>query len=318
MKIRELKSEELDKYDELAAQYGTVFHRISWLKAITNVRPLGIFNNGNELVGGLLVSEKKKFCLKILQSADFAGAINPFYKEVTGGHVTRLEARRDIVQAIVDYIRDNKFSIVSLPLSPEMVDVLPFVWDDYKMTVRYTYRLNLMAEDPLSNVSSKMRKHLNKAEKEGLTCEKVNDMNILYKLICKTYARQNIGFDETHVKRVLFEFANGENSFAFAAFREGTPIAASFVVHNGRMAHSIFSGYDSDKKSNAAGPLVRASSIRHAKEIGCKIFDFEGSVIPRIEEFFRGFGGELTPYYVANKAWLPLEMLLKFFKRRLF
>ena len=59
-------------------------------------------------------------------------------------------------------------------------------------------------------------------------------------------------------------------------------------------------------------------SIRHAKELGLKTFDFEGSVIPAIERYFRGFGGKLTPYYRVNKAWLPLEMALKLVKRQLF
>jgi hypothetical protein len=44
---------------------------------------------------------------------------------------------------------------------------------------------------------------------------------------------------------------------------------------------------------------------------GCKVFDFEGSTIPRVEPFIRGFGGTLTPYYSAAKAWLPLECVLK-------
>jgi hypothetical protein len=52
--------------------------------------------------------------------------------------------------------------------------------------------------------------------------------------------------------------------------------------------------------------------------LGLRAFDFEGSVVPAIERHFRGFGGTLTPYFRVNKAWLPIEMVLKFFKRRLF
>jgi hypothetical protein len=53
--------------------------------------------------------------------------------------------------------------------------------------------------------------------------------------------------------------------------------------------------------------------------LGIKYFDFEGSMLPQIEIFFRGFGGQLVPYYNRiNKAKLPLEILLKFYKRELF
>ncbi len=37
-----------------------------------------------------------------------------------------------------------------------------------------------------------------------------------------------------------------------------------------------------------------------------------------IEKYFRAFGGDLVPYYRINKAFLPLEILLKFIKRELF
>ena len=59
-------------------------------------------------------------------------------------------------------------------------------------------------------------------------------------------------------------------------------------------------------------------AIKFAKKLGIKYFDFEGSMVPQIERYFRGFGGKLTPYYRINKAKLPLEILLKFYRRELF
>jgi hypothetical protein len=59
-------------------------------------------------------------------------------------------------------------------------------------------------------------------------------------------------------------------------------------------------------------------SVKHAKDLGLRYFDFEGSMVPQIETYFRGFGGRLTPYYRINRASLPIEIILKFFKRRLF
>ena len=53
-----------------------------------------------------------------------------------------------------------------------------------------------------------------------------------------------------------------------------------------------------------------AAAIQAAQERGLKTFDFEGSSIPPIERFFRGFGGQLTPYFSIHKAWLPVELAL--------
>jgi len=49
-----------------------------------------------------------------------------------------------------------------------------------------------------------------------------------------------------------------------------------------------------------------------------RVFDFEGSNVPSIERYFRGFGGTLTPYIGVHKAWLPVEMALKLRYRNLF
>jgi hypothetical protein len=60
------------------------------------------------------------------------------------------------------------------------------------------------------------------------------------------------------------------------------------------------------------------AAIKFAKDLGLRSFDFEGSISPDIEKYFRGFGGTLTPYYQINKAKLPLEFILKLYKREYF
>jgi len=36
------------------------------------------------------------------------------------------------------------------------------------------------------------------------------------------------------------------------------------------------------------------------EELGLNQFDFEGSMIQSVEQFFRKFGGRLTPFYTVN------------------
>lgn len=51
--------------------------------------------------------------------------------------------------------------------------------------------------------------------------------------------------------------------------------------------------------------------IAEAAQRGVPQFDLEGSMIPEIERFFRGFGAQLTPYFTVNRASFLLEMMLK-------
>ena len=67
-----------------------------------------------------------------------------------------------------------------------------------------------------------------------------------------------------------------------------------------------------------AAPMAMFACIRQARELGLEVFDFEGSMIPGIERYFRSFGGTLTPLYRVVKASLPIEWALKPFRRSIF
>jgi hypothetical protein len=52
-------------------------------------------------------------------------------------------------------------------------------------------------------------------------------------------------------------------------------------------------------------------SILHARQLGLRTFDFEGSMIPEVERYFREFGGKLIPYYEISKAKFPVNLLMR-------
>lgn len=85
-----------------------------------------------------------------------------------------------------------------------------------------------------------------------------------------------------------------------------------------KTTYYLLGGYDPATKHGGAGILCMWQSILHAKGVGLDTFDFEGCMLPEVERFFRGFGADLVPYFTVNKAWLPLEFMLKIFKRERF
>jgi hypothetical protein len=60
------------------------------------------------------------------------------------------------------------------------------------------------------------------------------------------------------------------------------------------------------KQSNLS-PLLLWEGIQLASNYKCHTFDFEGSMIPGVERFFRSFGGEPVVYNNISKKpfwWL--------------
>ena len=321
MIVREVKEWEYPQYERLVAEIGTLFNSNQWLDIFgKSVRRLGVYNKNNELVGGMTVGVKCILGVEIIMAQPMSPGTGPFYKAKAKGYVKQIEERRAILEALANYIEAQRFPIVSLVFSPELIDVLPFIWRDYKVVVRYTYRIDLSQseEDLLKGMSGDTRNMIKKAEKDGLCCTRVDNMVDVYSLLKKTFARQKLSFSTSQEQKILFDYAKSGNSAAFVTYLNGRPSSAVFTIKDRQTCYYIMGGYDSQNKHNGAGSLALYKAILQAKADGCSMFDFEGSIVPQIEKYFRGFGGRLTPYFVANKAWMPIEFVLKLIKRRMF
>ena len=60
-------------------------------------------------------------------------------------------------------------------------------------------------------------------------------------------------------------------------------------------------------------PCLLWHAIKHAKTLGCTTFDFEGSMDPGVERFFRTFGATRKMYLQltknTSKVWKLKELL---------
>ena len=83
-----------------------------------------------------------------------------------------------------------------------------------------------------------------------------------------------------------------------ARSKEGEPLGAVWIAWDDKRAYYLLGGYDQSAKSNNAVALAMWRAIQFtATDLKLPEFDFEGSPIPAVEQFFRKFGGTLTPYH---------------------
>jgi hypothetical protein len=264
-------------------------------------------------VGGVSLYQLRRWGVKIFRRAPFTPTCGPFLAIKAQNPVAILEEHRKALECMITLLEREAPAICMLPLDRRISDALPFFWHGFKIIPNYTYVLDLSIslEEIKKNMSSERRKNLTKAAKDGVEVRQVPDMKIVRALVLDTFNRQQKRVDLDSMDNILFRYANPANSYAFVAGRGDSPIAASFVVHDGQTAYYLLGGYKADEKHHGAGASTLFAAIQHAREIGLKTFDFEGSIVPAIERYFRGFGGQITPYLTVNKAWLPIEMALK-------
>ena len=321
MLIKQISDSDNLQYNDLATKYGTFHNTIDWLKIFGDKTVIyGIYDKGNNLLGGFCIYKEKKFGLSVYRNPPFTHVMGPFLRIQAQNPVAIMNLWKKVLSSIVDFIEDLSGSIVSVTLNKNIVDTQPFIWRKFKVTPRYTYILDLSksTDDLRKRMSAERRHAMNKAIKDGLVANMVESYDTVKSLILKTFSRQKIALNEYYLDKILFEFANKDNSFAFVTYKDGRPTAASFCIYDKDTAYYLIGGYDYESKHQGAGALAMWQSIEEAKKLGLKYFDFEGSMVPQIERYFRAFGGELKVYYRVHKAKLPLEILLKFFKREFF
>ena len=321
MNVRPVAQSELSTFNELAHQQGTLFNCLEWLALFgKQIQPLGIFSEDGQMVGGLALFRERRWGLKILRNAPFTPGCGPFVAVQSQNPVAVLEERRKALECMTEYLEKKSAAICMLALERGIVDALPFTWCGYKVVPNYTYLLNLAV--PLDQIRKNMspirRNDISKGTRDGLVVKQTTDLAVVRDLVLATFGRQEKFVDKGYLEAILFRYANPANSFGFTTYRGENPISTCFIVHDAKTAYYLLGGYRAQDRHHGAGPLAVFAAIRRAQELGLKTFDFEGSMVPAIERYFRGFGGQLTPYLTVNKAWLPVEMALKLMRRQIF
>ncbi len=310
--VRCLAVEEYRHWNELVKQsaQGTLFHTADWLKASGSpFRIYGCFKGG-EMRGGLAIGINGR------QTADHP-PLTPYlgivFRLAEGKYVTALSNDKEISLALARHVK-NDFTSISCRFAPEVVDLQPFIWEGYASSVRYTYRLDVGDLDRVwTNMEPSRRKNIRGAEKDGIAIENGAGFSSVFSLVENTFERQG---EKVAFKNAAFRYneilSEGNRCRAFLARSNGgEELAAVYIVWDEKRAYYLLGGYDPQTSHHGAGALAMWEAIRFTREtLGLREFDFEGSMIPAIERFFRKFGGVLTPAYCvrwtkpSNRAFL--------------
>jgi len=319
--IKEIKSIHDPVYSELVSRAGTVFNSPGWLALHGNKLQLfGIYSGDDALTGAFFLYRDRKAGFSFFRNPPYTPHIGWMFENKSQNHAKALSQNKKMMEVMADFMQGLPVGMISCAFPFTASDMQPFTWKKFKVVPKYTYRLPLAL--PVEELEKRMaiepRNRLRKAVKDGLSVEMITDYDVVKKLVLKTFDRKNKAIDKNLLEKILSSFTDASNSFAFAAMNNGQPVSATLAIHDKSTAYYLLGGYDPAAKHGGAGILCMWQSILHSRESGLDTFDFEGSMLPEVERFFRGFGADLVPYFTVNKAWLPLEFMLKLLKREQF
>lgn len=284
-----------------ASPQGAIYAKSWYLEALQCPFQLLVVMNRAEIVAGIALTKNGH--------GDYANPylgkyLGVYYADFQGSSYTQETKRRKATELLLT-------EIIQLPtfdyfFHPHFETYLPFYKKDFDNRLRYSYWINLK-DQSLAEIEakfhSKLRSEIKFAQKQNY--ELTTDVNIdsFYKICLQTFTQKankfpfSISFFETYCQRLLdlkalkiIGIKNGE----------GQLMAAMGLLLTPKMTTLILSGMDKKYISRGANELLLYEGIRLAKEQSAT-FDFEGSMIPEIESFYRKFGGDYKQYMTVYK-----------------
>lgn len=212
---------------------------------------------------------------------------------------------RELAEALSRY----RYVYVQFPTSQQQAQA--FYFKGLGLNVRYTYRLEDLSawreqggaegvEEALrAGMGRDSRRRLRLAEASGITVRPCSTEEML-RLYRQTFAAQGIrkgGAETACLKRLIETALDRRQGLLWGGFAaDGRLLSAAFVAWQGRTAYYVAGGSLKGKPPHThAQTLVLFKAIAHCAAF-CDIFDFEGSMIEGIAQFFQGFGAVPRPY----------------------
>ena len=244
---------------------------------------------------------------RVASMPPYTQALGPWFAEKTADtkYTTLLGHRQAVCKALIDDLRG--YRSFHQNFSYKITDWLPFYWEGYNQSTRYTYILgDVRHTDTLwDNMSSNIRRNIIRArEKHGIVVRRGIPEHDFLRILGLVFSRQQQKAPHVDVLRRLISVCRTrEQGDLWGGYDDGGRLhAVAFVVWQDSSAYYLAGGSDRD---SGAHSLVLWEAIQ-AMQSYTSTFDFEGSMLPGVERFFREFGAVQMPFFAINKGRLSL------------
>lgn len=229
--------------------------------------------------------------------------MKPEYRQFQPGN-TQLSKQKELIAALLGQLPRHKSFHVTFDSANDYI--LPYRWRGYRYEPEFSYRLSdLRDTDALYAALNKTAKKNIKAARNKTTLVEQPTAKMLMDLLDKTFEAQGRKWphDRDLTRRIIEKSVeNGHGKLLVAQDGEGNLHSGAFLLYDEKVCYYLLGGSDSAFRSSGAQSLVLWEAIRFAATVS-QAFDFEGSNVEGIENFFRQFGGSrVTNYSVIRQS----------------
>lgn len=282
-----------------------------WLDAVCGPEAWAValsMDKSGQIVGAFPYQQTRRWGLPVVQLPMFSTYAGPWihYPDTLKASA-RLSFEHKVMADLlaqmprVVFFRQN--------FRPEIKNWLPFYWQGFRQTTRYTYVFDELDDlkKIMAGFKNTLRSDLKKAHRQVETRREDAAWAEVFALNSRSFARKN-----KHQPYTLAVFERLHNALqqrqqsAVWMARDrttGRPSAGLYLVFDARQAAILLMGTQPALKFQGGINALLWEAIRFCAQRSLSL-DFEGSMDPKIHRHFRAFGARLVPYFQVWKWWV--------------
>ncbi len=315
-----------ERYKALCEEQGSnipLFQQHWWMDAVCHGKQWDVIlvENHGEIVAALPYLIGKKLWMRFILQPELAQYNGIWYKEQNfNNEIKQLSFEKWAANKVIEQLHKLNLSYYEQCFHHKITNWLPFYWNNYKQTTKYTYRIN-----DISNLD-KVFENFDKKNRQKPILKASESLEPVWDITPETFYDFHSKYWENRGQKDLIskEFAlricntaigRGQGFIMGMKDKEGELIATRFVVYDSSCAYSLMSALNPNGHPNGTSATTYWEIIKHLSG-KTKAFDFEGSMDEGIETAYRLYGGSQTPYFKIYKSNSITFQLLKTLKER--
>lgn len=308
-------SQNRKRYRELCGADSTIplFSQDWWLDAvcIDGEWDVALIQQQSEVKAALPYYLRRVMGLRCITMPKLTQTMGPWFAPMDGTYTKRLSKQMSLMKDLIDQL--PSVDMFHQGFAPEITNWLPFYWAGYQQSTSYTYVIDDISdpEKILQSVDISKRGKVKKATR-SLTVDTLTSVEGFYATYKRSLRRRGkaISYPEKLFVSLGQESIKRDCGKIFCARdQEGGLHAALYVVWGARKAYNLVSLVIPGKNTGAMSLVIyQAICFLQEHDLADK-FDFEGSMIPGVEQSYRYFGTLQTPYFQVWKKNIKARLV---------
>jgi lipid II:glycine glycyltransferase (peptidoglycan interpeptide bridge formation enzyme) len=221
----------------------------------------------------------------------------------------RISFENKVLKELMDKL--PSFAEIKFKWSRDYTNWLAFYWNKFRQQTSYTYLIQYTSDTNFlfNQFKKSIQRQIRKASESIKIREtdQVKGVMQMLQLSLGTSSKHLIN-EEILQKIHLFAHSKNQSCILEAVDANGKVIGAIYLIWDQQEMLYLYGGYDDQVNDSGAMPLLFWTALQKAHEMQLS-FNFEGSMLPGVERFFRSYGAQLTPVSTIEKKSFPYKYI---------